>query len=167
MAKKDGKDGKKKSRAKEEVSNGLVTAGENQESLVNGVAVVEVVAAGDLSDGQAYIAKMQAERGYILDWHKVLAEHDFEFLKGYNSLLNAAYTNQRLLDVKTKEMLITAVLMAVRSQPDHIKTHLEMCKKFGVTAQEMLEVLEVVLPPAGVPAFIHSFDLWRQVYGIE
>lgn len=120
-----------------------------------------------LDEVQTYLAQMEAERGYLLDWHKTLAAHDFEFLKSYNGLLAAAYTRPRLLDAKTKEMVITAVLMAVRSQPTHIKTHLEMCKKFGVTAQEMLEVLEVVLPPAGVPAFMHSFDLWRQVYDIE
>ncbi len=125
------------------------------------------IAAPGLDEVQTYLAHMEAERGYLLDWHKTLAAHDFEFLKGYNGLLEAAYTRPRLLDVKTKEMVITAVLMAVRSQPSHIKTHLEMCKKFGATAQEMLEVLEVVLPPAGVPAFMHSFDLWRQVYDIE
>ena len=118
------------------------------------------------SEAAAYLAKMEAERGYILDWHKALAAYDLDFLKGYNALLEAAYTKPRSLDAKTKEMVITAVLMAVRSQPGHIKTHLEMCKKFGATAQEMLEVMEVVLPPAGVPAFMHAFDLWRQVYNL-
>ena len=119
------------------------------------------------TEAQAYLAQMEAERGYILEWHKALAEHDLDFLRSYNGLLEAAYINKRALDAKTKEMLLTAVLMAVRSQPDHIKTHLEMCRKLGATAQEMLEVLEIVLPPAGVPAFMHSFDIWRQVFGAE
>lgn len=115
---------------------------------------------------QAYLQKMQEERGYILDFHKVMAEEDFEFLKGYNALLSAAYTKPRLIDPKTKELVFCAVLMAVRSQPDHIKTHMEMAKQFGATKQEVLEVLEMTLPPTGVPAFMHAYAVWRQVFGV-
>lgn len=165
---KEVKDGKKKghngNNALEALSDTVVlvtTSTENEDALVS-VAPQE-----EANPAQAYLAKMQAERGYILGWHKILAERDFDFLQGYNSLLEAAYTTPRLLDPKTKEMLITAVLMAVRSLPDHIKTHLELCKKLGVTEQEMLEVLELILPPAGVPAFMHSFDLWKQVYNVD
>lgn len=158
---KESKDTKK---GKQKTSDGATT--ENLEELeVIAVTVSETTATE--TPAQAYLAKMQAERGYILGWHKILAERDFDFLQGYNGLLEAAYTNPRLLDAKTKEMIITAVLIAVRSLPDHIKTHLELCKKLGVTEQEMLEVLELVLPPAGVPAFMHSFDLWKQVYNVE
>jgi 4-carboxymuconolactone decarboxylase len=109
---------------------------------------------------------MEEERGYILDFHKVMAEEDFDFLQGYNALLEAAYTKPRLLDPKTKELIFTAVLMAVRSQPDHLKTHMEMAKRYGATKQEVLEVLEMTLPPTGVPAFMHAYAIWREVFGV-
>jgi hypothetical protein len=32
---------------------------------------------------QAYLRETEAERGYILDFHKILAAEDFEFLKSY------------------------------------------------------------------------------------
>ncbi len=115
---------------------------------------------------RAYLQQMEEERGYILDFHRVLAEEDLDFLKGYNALLEAAYTNARTLDAKTKELIFVAVLMAVRSQPDHIKTHMEVAKKLGATKREMLEVLEMTLPPTGAPAFMHAFAVWREVYGV-
>jgi len=120
----------------------------------------------EASESQVYLQKMQEERGYILDFHKVLAEQDFEFLKGYNALLEAAYLKPRLLDAKTKELIFIAVLMAIRSQPDHLKTHMEMAKQFGATQQEVLEVLEMTLPPTGVPTFMHAYPIWRQVFGV-
>ncbi len=115
---------------------------------------------------EEYLRQMEAERGYILGWHQVLAEYDLEFLKSYNGLLAAAYTKPRLLDARTKEFALTAALIVARSTPDHITTHLKVLKRLGVTAQECLEFLEVLLPPAGVPAFMGAFDLWREVYEI-
>src|SRR5690242_21843147 len=106
---------------------------------------------------QAYLDKMQAERGYILETHRVLAQEDMAFLKAYNSLLEAAYLDQgSVIDQKTRELILIGILVSVRSLPDHIKTHLEVAKKLGISKAEVLEVLEMLMPPAGVPAFMQG-----------
>lgn len=116
---------------------------------------------------QAYLKQMEKERGYILDFHKILAEEDFEFLKSYNALLKTAYLKpDSSTQSKTKELILIAILVAVRSSSGHIKTHMQVAKRLGATKKEILEVLEMCLPPAGLPAFMQGFDVWREVFEV-
>jgi 4-carboxymuconolactone decarboxylase len=119
------------------------------------------------AERDAYLRQMEQERGYLLDFHRILAEHDLDFLKKYNELLATAYTSPRLLDARTKEMVITAVIIALGSSRTHIVTHLKLLKKMGVTAQEALEFIEILMPPAGVPVFMNAVELWREVWEIS
>jgi 4-carboxymuconolactone decarboxylase len=112
---------------------------------------------------QAFVDKMYRERGYILDFHKVMVAEDFEFLKAYNQLIQAAYTKQRTLDAKNKELLYTVILTAVRASVDHIKAHIKLALEYGATKQEVLEALEICLPAASVPTFMLGFEAWKQV----
>jgi len=61
------------------------------------------------AEKQAFVDKMYRERGYILDFHKVMVAEDFDFLKVYDQFIKAAYTNQRTLDAKTKEIIYTVI----------------------------------------------------------
>ena len=114
------------------------------------------------AEKQAYVDKMYQERGYILDFHKIMVAEDFEFLKAYNQMIQAGYTNQRTLDAKTKELLYTVVLTAVKANVEHIKAHIKLAIDYGATKQEVLEALEICLPAASVPAFMIGFEAWRQ-----
>lgn len=112
---------------------------------------------------QAFVDKMYRERGYILDFHKVMAAEDFDFLKAYNNLIEAGYTKQRVLDAKTKELIYTVILTALKASTDHIKAHIKLALEYGASKYEVLEALELCLPAAGVPAFMIGFDAWKQV----
>lgn len=115
------------------------------------------------TEKQAFVDKMYRERGYILDFHKVMVAEDFDFLKAYNQLIGAGYTKQRTLDAKTKEIIYTVILTAVKASVDHIKAHIKMALDYGATKQEILEALEICLPAASVPAFMIGFEAWKQV----
>ena len=119
------------------------------------------------AERDAYLAKMEAERGYILDFHRILAEEDFAFLKRYDSLLQAAYLDRSNdTDSKTKELILIAVLVAVRSPAGHIETHMRVAKRLGATKGEILAILKICLLPAGLPAFMQGFDVWRDVFEV-
>ena len=107
--------------------------------------------------------KMYKDRGYILDYHKVMVAEDFDFLKAYNQFIEAAYTKRRALDAKTKEIIYTVILTAVKASVDHIKTHIKLALDYGASKQEVLEALEICLPGASVPAFMIGFEAWKQV----
>ncbi len=114
------------------------------------------------ADKQAFVDKMYRERGYILDFHKVMVAEDFEFLKAYDQLIQAGYTKKRTLDAKTKEILYTVILTAVKANVDHIKSHIKLALDYGATKKEVLEALEICIPAASVPAFMIGFEAWKQ-----
>jgi 4-carboxymuconolactone decarboxylase len=51
---------------------------------------------------QTYVDEMVRKRGYVLDYHKVMARHDFDVLQAANGLVDAAYLKERRLDRKTR-----------------------------------------------------------------
>ena len=115
---------------------------------------------------QAYINGMAQRRGYVLGYHKALAEADFETLKAADELVGAVYTRPRLLDRKTKELLFCATLTAMRAGKGHLQSHIRAAMQHGASAQEVLEAIEITLPEAGVVAFQAGFEAWREVVGI-
>jgi len=114
------------------------------------------------AEKQAFVDKMYRERGYILDFHKVMVAEDFDFLKAYDQLIQAGYTKKRALDAKTKEIIYTVILTAVKANVDHIKSHIKLALDYGATKKEVLEALEICIPAASVPAFIIGFEAWKQ-----
>ncbi|HEY7975495.1 MAG TPA: carboxymuconolactone decarboxylase family protein [Ktedonobacterales bacterium] len=116
---------------------------------------------------QAYIDGMAQRRGYVLGYHKAMAEADFDVLKAADELVGAVYTRPRLLDRKTKELLFCATLTAMRAGKGHIQSHIRAAMQHGATAEETLEAIEITLPEAGVVAFQAGFEAWREVVGVK
>ncbi|OZM78914.1 carboxymuconolactone decarboxylase family protein [Pseudonocardia sp. MH-G8] len=119
----------------------------------------------DADDAQSYIDDMARKRGYVLDYHKVMAKHDFEVLKAANGLVNAAYLSERLLDRRTKELIFICSLTVLKAPKGQIESHIRVALDLGVSAQEILEAIEIALPEAGVVAFQIGFDAWKNVVG--
>ncbi len=114
---------------------------------------------------QTYIDQMASKRGYVLDYHKVMAEQDYDVLQAANGLVDAAYLSQRTLDRKTKELLFILSLTVMRATKGHIVSHIRVALDLGLTPQEILEAIEIALPEAGIVAFQVGFDAWREVVG--
>jgi 4-carboxymuconolactone decarboxylase len=117
------------------------------------------------SDPQAYVDQMARDRGYVLDYHKVMAAHDFDVLKATNGLVSAAYLQQRILDRRTKELLFILSLTVLRAPEPQIASHIKVALDLGVSATEILEAIEIALPEAGIVAFQHGFDVWKTATG--
>ncbi|MGY1828658.1 MULTISPECIES: carboxymuconolactone decarboxylase family protein [unclassified Blastococcus] len=118
-------------------------------------------------DPQAYIDDMARSRGYVLDYHKVMAKHDFPVLQAANGLVSAAYLDQRRLDRKTKELIFIVSLTVIRASKGHIQSHIRVALDLGVSPEEILEAIEIALPEAGIVAFQAGFDAWREVVGAD
>lgn len=119
------------------------------------------------NDAQAYIDDMARSRGYVLDYHKVMAKHDFPVLQAANELVSAAYLRERTLDRRTKELIFIVSLTVMRASKGHIQSHVRVALDLGVSAQEILEAIEIALPEAGVVAFQTGFEAWREVVGAD
>jgi 4-carboxymuconolactone decarboxylase len=116
---------------------------------------------------QAYVDGMARERGYVLDFHKVMAEHDFDALQATNNLVEAAYLKERRLDRKTKELIFIVSLTVMRASKGHIQSHIRVALDLGLSKEEILEAIEITLPEAGVVVFQEGFEAWREVTGAE
>lgn len=118
-------------------------------------------------EAQEYIDGMAEKRGYVLDYHKVMAEQDFDVLKAANGLVSAAYLDERRLDRKTKELLFIVSLTVMRASKGHIQSHIRVALDLGLSKEEILEAIEITLPEAGVVVFQEGFEAWREVVGAE
>jgi 4-carboxymuconolactone decarboxylase len=118
-------------------------------------------------NAQEYIDAMARKRGYVLDYHKVMAQHDFEVLQATNTLVQAAYLAPRALDARTKELLFILSLTVMRAGKGHIQSHIRVALDLGVTSREILEAIEIALPEAGIVAFQAGLEAWREVVGAE
>lgn len=116
---------------------------------------------------QAYIDDMARSRGYVLDYHKVMARNDYDVLQATNRLVGAAYLDQRTLDRKTKELIFIVSLTVMRASKGHIQSHIRVALDLGVSATEILEAIEIALPEAGIVAFQAGFEAWCEVVGAE
>lgn len=120
-----------------------------------------------MSDAQRYIDNMAEKRGYVLDYHKVMAAADFPVLEAANTVVSAAYLNQRKLGRKTKELLFILSLTVMRAPLPQIRSHIQVALDFGVSAEEILEAIEIALPEAGIVAFQWGVEAWQDVVGID
>lgn len=118
-------------------------------------------------DPQQYIDDMATKRGYVLDYHKVMAKQDFSVLQAANHVVSAAYLDQRTLDRKTKELIFIVSLTVMRASKGHIQSHIRVALDLGLTEREILEAIEISLPEAGIVAFQGGLEAWREVVGAE
>jgi 4-carboxymuconolactone decarboxylase len=116
---------------------------------------------------QQYVDDMARTRGYVLEYHKKMAEQDFPVLQAANGLVSAAYLDQRTLDRRTKELIFIVSLTVMRAAKGHIQSHIRVALDLGVTPREILEAIEISLPEAGAVAFQHGFEAWAEVVGAE
>lgn len=116
---------------------------------------------------QRYIDDMARDRGYVLDYHKIMANHDFEVLTAANNLVSSAYLEPRSLERGTKELIFIVSLTVMRASKGHIQSHIRVALDLGLTPREILEAIEISLPEAGVVAFQTGFEAWRDVVGAE
>lgn len=116
---------------------------------------------------QTYIDDMATKRGYVLDYHKVMAAADFPVLQAANHVVSAAYLDQRRLDRTTKELLFILSLTVMRAPKPQLKSHIQVALDLGLSAEEILEAIEIALPEAGIVAFQWGVEAWQEVIGIN
>lgn len=120
-----------------------------------------------LEEKQAYLDKLVKDRGYVLDYHKILVKHDFNAMVKINQLLETVYLEERLLDRRTKELLSIFGLILGRAARGQIQSHMQVAVEQGVTAGELLELVELVLPMAGFATFQIGFTAWCDFFKVD
>ena len=50
---------------------------------------------------------------------------------------------------------------------EHIKAHIEVAKRQGATKEEVLELLELLVLPCGVPKFMLGYEAWAESFSVR
>jgi 4-carboxymuconolactone decarboxylase len=114
------------------------------------------------SKAQEYINEMVSSRGYVLKYHSIMAQNDFETLQAANGMIRAAYLKERSLSRKTKELIFIATLVVLKAPDAQIKGHINVALDVGASPEEILEAIEITLPEAGVVAFQSGVEVWAE-----
>lgn len=116
---------------------------------------------------QAYVDDMARKRGYVLEFHKVMAKHDFDALQATNNLVEAAYLKERRLDRRTNELIFIVSLTVMQASKGHIASHIRVALDLGLSKEEILDAMEIAIPEGGIVAFQTGFEAWREVTGAD
>jgi 4-carboxymuconolactone decarboxylase len=118
-------------------------------------------------ESQAFLEQASQNRGYTLEFHRIMAEADLEWARKYNEFIEATYTGQRMLDRKTKELLQIVVEAALRADVEQIQMHVKLALQEGATPREILEALQAVIAPMGALAFRRGVQAWAAETGLQ
>lgn len=95
---------------------------------------------------------MKKERGYFPPPWAYGVRKDIDFMEAYNNLFNMALAPGKALPVKTRELIVIAIL-AFRGSESGVYEHIKRALKHGATEQEVFEALETAIIPGGGPTF--------------
>jgi len=75
--------------------------------------------------------------------------------------------DSRGLDNRTRELVMTIILMCVRATDERIEAQMRRALAAGVTERDLLEAIELIITPAGLPVFDAGLSVWARVTGAK
>jgi 4-carboxymuconolactone decarboxylase len=74
---------------------------------------------------------------------------------------------QRSLEKKTVELLLIVILTTLRGSQKSISNHVRRAIAAGSSPMEVLQALECIIAPSGLPIFEHGLIAWADAVGAE
>ena len=103
-------------------------------------------------------------RGFHLGVHEIMNSADPEYMEHYQQWLEFANIKKRRLDRKTKQIVHVAVDIARNAHPDHIRAHMIVGIKVGVTEEEFFEVATLGFILGGTSSLLLGMEAWRRTF---
>lgn len=97
----------------------------------------------------------------------ILDRHDPEVGAALARLAATIDQDSRGLDDRTRELVMTIVLMCVRATEARIEEQMRRALKAGATERDLLEAIELIITPAGLPVFDAGLAVWARVTGAK
>jgi 4-carboxymuconolactone decarboxylase len=110
----------------------------------------------------AYLTELALKRGYVLHQYGVLANYDLPVVKAIDGVTSEVYLKQRLLSRGVKELIFIISFTVQKLPVDNIANHVTMALENGISAQEILEAIEMLIPHVGIPTFSLALEAWTK-----
>ena len=116
------------------------------------------------TDKERMIEEITAEWGIRYGMLDFFAEIDPESLKGAYGQITSDSTEVGLIDRKTRRFLIITAMIAEHAEAHHLQVNMRAGVDSGATAEEMLEVINILEPWVGYVARNKALEAWRQTF---
>ena len=97
----------------------------------------------------------------------ILERHDPEVGLAINRLSAVIDQDSRGLDDRTREIVKTVILVCVRAADERVEAQMRRALAAGASARDLLEAIEVIITPAGLPVFDAGLAVWARVTGAK
>lgn len=104
------------------------------------------------------LERLQAKRGYLLPYHRMLAAHNPELLARYDDFYEKLTLDQNLLAGRQKEFVWIAILAAAREGVGSL--HLDRARAAGLSTAEMETSVALAALAEAFPAFRFGIEHW-------
>ncbi len=106
--------------------------------------------------------KIRGKRSWLLNFHKLLSEHDPEMLEKWDDLYSTGKFQTRSISPREKELVDLAISTIMKWAPGlqiHIKKSLDM----GITEREITEIFSLSAMSAGIPCMMFASDVYSEM----
>jgi alkylhydroperoxidase/carboxymuconolactone decarboxylase family protein YurZ len=97
----------------------------------------------------------------------ILDQHDPAVGAALAQLSAVIDHDARGLDDRTRELVMTIILMCVRATDERIEAQMRRALAAGATERDLLEAIELIITPAGLPVFDAGLAVWARVTGAK
>ena len=116
------------------------------------------------TDKERMLAEITSQWGIRYGMLDFFAEIDPEALKGAYGQITSDSTEVGLLDRKTKRFLIITAMIGQKAEVHHLQVNMRAAVDAGTTAEEMLEVINILEPWVGFVARNMAMEAWRATF---
>jgi alkylhydroperoxidase/carboxymuconolactone decarboxylase family protein YurZ len=114
-------------------------------------------------DKEEILRSIKESRGFIEDFHQVLASRDPEFLEAWSNVWTKAFKHGSL-DAKTASLIRMAVVSAIRHEKA-IEHSMDQAVVAGASPQEILDAIKIAFIFTGVPTLVTALSIYRKKFG--
>lgn len=106
------------------------------------------------------LAAVEAKRGYLLTYHRMLAADNPELLAAYDAFYENLTLKPRVLSATERELVWTALQVAAREAHGHI--HMRRAEKLGLRSPELSDALAIAGAVEAWPALRFGPEHWSE-----
>lgn len=114
------------------------------------------------SRSKILLERIRAKRGYLLPFHRLLAEHAPDTLEKYDELYSQIWFQRNALDPRVKELVAVGIHAAILER-EGLEIHMKRAVEAGATEAEIVEALTLAGIPAGMYTVLVGSQIWDRV----
>lgn len=110
----------------------------------------------------ALVERIRAKRGYLLPFHRLLAEHAPDTLEKYDEFYSQVWFERNVLDARVKELVAVGIHTAILER-EGLEIHMRRAVKAGATEAEIIEAITLAGIPAGMYTVLVGAQVWDRI----